>query len=109
MALREKGEPSLRGAGDPLAQELSRTDRDLGLDHVVGAAQRISERIQKDEQSLALVVPQNEPGQRRPREPGQPEPTELPEPHAGPEEEREEDREQDERRAQVGLPDPPDQ
>ena len=46
VTLREKGQPALGGAGHSLAQELTRSDRDLRLDHVVGAPQRVAHGIQ---------------------------------------------------------------
>ena len=68
MTLREKGEPALRRAGHALAHELTRSDRDLRLDHVVRAPERIAKRIQEDEYPFALVLLQRQPGERHRRQ-----------------------------------------
>src|SRR5581483_9376592 len=89
VTLREEREPALRGAGNALAQELSRTDRDLGLDDVVRAPERIAKRIQEHEYAFPLVLAQREePDDRQRGQPRQREAAEQAQPDAGADEQR---------------------
>src|SRR5256885_12629007 len=51
--------PALRRAGHALAQELTRANRDLRLDHVVRAPEGIAERVQEHQDAFALEVLQH--------------------------------------------------
>src|SRR5207253_3183869 len=66
-----------------LAQELTRANRDLRLDHVVRAPEGIAERVQEHQDALPLVVPQHEPRQGQRGEPGGDGAAQEPEPEAG--------------------------
>jgi hypothetical protein len=103
MTLRQEGQTALRRASDALPEELTRTNRDLGLDDVVRAPERIAERIQVHEDALALVVLEDHPGNRqRPESSGDERAEEL-ETDASAYEQDEQHRKEQERRAEVGL------
>ena len=103
MALRKEGQPALRRAGHALAQELSRAYGDLGLDHVVGAPERVAQRIQEDENPVPLIVLQREPRQGSRRESHEDESSQDPQPHPGRDEQGDQHGEQQQRGAEVGL------
>src|SRR5256885_17037230 len=84
--------PALRRAGHALAQELTRANRDLRLDHVVRAPEGIAERVQEHQDAFALVVLQHEPRQGQRREPGGEGAAQEPEPEAGTDQRSEERR-----------------
>ena len=103
MTLRKEGEPALCGAGHALAQELSRADRDLGLDHVVRSPEGIAERVQEHEDPVPLIVLQREPHRGGRGEPGEDESSQDPQPHPGRDEQGDQDGKQQEGGAEVGL------
>src|SRR4029450_834508 len=63
VTLREERQPALRRAGHALAQELGRSNRDLGVDHVVRAPEWIAKRAQEDENPFSLVFLERQPGE----------------------------------------------
>ena len=103
VTLREEGQPALRCAGHALAQELSRADRDLGLDHVVRAPEGIAKRVQEHENPFSLVFLQGEPRHRHRRQPDEAEPAQEPQRQAGGDQQGHQHGEQQQGGAEVGL------
>src|SRR5215831_68140 len=103
VTLREKGQPALRRAGHALAQELARSNRDFGLDHVVRAPERIAKRVQEDEDPFSLVFLERKPPQRQRRQRHEGQAPEELEAHAGSDQENHQHRNEQEGGAEVGL------
>src|SRR3989304_1991683 len=61
VSLRQEGEAALGAPEEPLAHELAGSNRDLRLNDVPRAAERIPERIEVDQEPLTLIVAQEEP------------------------------------------------
>ncbi len=103
MPLRQEGQAALRRAADALPHELARTNGDLRLDDIVGRSERIAERIEIHEQSVALVGLEHEPPERHGRHARQRHPAQYFQGDADPDEDGAQHRDQTERGAQVGL------
>src|SRR6266511_200284 len=103
MALREKSQPALRRAADALAQELSGTNGDLRLNHIVRRSERIAERIEVYEEPVPLVRLQHEPAERHESNPDRHQSTQDAQAHADAKQHGSQHGQQDQRGSEVGL------
>src|SRR5206468_5394892 len=105
MALREKGQPALCRAADALAQELTGTNGDLRLNHIVRRSERITERIEIHEKPVSLIWLQHEPGERHEGDAYRHQGAQDFKAYADAPKHGSQYRQQDERRPEVGLAD----
>ena len=88
---------------NPLPQRPPEPERDLGLDDVVAGPQRIGLRVEEGEHALALIVVEIGPQDRQRRGTQHADGHELPQAHAGHEQERRAADQERHRCAEIGL------